>query len=70
MSQRGSRWQLRNQTSMSILDAPIRLSQQLLAAEVRGAECAKPIIKGRRFGSPARGPSLQRTAVGRVLRSR
>jgi hypothetical protein len=37
MSQRGSMWQLRNQRSMSILDVPIRLPQQLLEAEVGGA---------------------------------
>jgi len=67
---RGSMWQLRSQRSAGILDARICLPQQLLGAEVCGAECAKPGSGGRRFGSPARGPSLQRTAVGRVLTAR
>ena len=51
MSRRGSMWQLKNQRSMSILDARICLPQQLLGSEVCGAACAKPGSGGRRFGS-------------------
>ena len=51
---------------MGTLVARICLPQQLLGAEVCGAECAKPGSGGQRFGSPARGPSPQQPAVGRV----
>ena len=45
MGRRGSMWQLRSQRSISILDARICLSQQLLGAEVYGARMRKARIR-------------------------
>jgi hypothetical protein len=45
MSRRGSMWQLRNQRSMSILDARICLPQELLEAEGYDARMRKARIR-------------------------
>ena len=63
MSRRVSVGQSTGQRRISILDVRICLPQQLLGADVYGARCATPGSGCRRFGSPARGPSLQQTAV-------
>ena len=70
MSRRGSMRQLRNQRSMSILDARICLPQQLSGVEVCGTECAKGDPEAGDLAPSARGPSPQQTAVGWVLNAR
>src|SRR5205085_5654013 len=55
----GSMWQLRSQRSASILDARICLRQRILGADEYPVRTRKATIRGRRFGSSARGPSPQ-----------
>jgi hypothetical protein len=46
MIRRGSMWHLRSQRSISILDARIRLPQQVLGVEVYGVRMRKVRIQG------------------------
>jgi len=56
MSRFGSTWHLRNQRSMSNLDARICLTRQLLGADVCGDQMRKARMRGR--GDLARLPKV------------
>ena len=53
-----------------LLDAPIRLTQQLLETSLVAPNAQNQSFGAGDLARPARGPSLQQTAVGRVLNAR